>query len=164
MPTTKVPRYSGIKGTSPYTGNFEKGFGDVMQGSVGGVFQAEMALEWSENLFEERLDQALDVCVENTKQYIKDIDLWDTGDLHDSIQKWEPRRTPRGIVGSFGVPLTYNGHEMDYAVYQEIGFRHTNGQWIQNEFMIHGLQRAKPEMFAIFTRGTPSTMTFDDQL
>lgn len=158
----KLEAPSGIRGTKPakYGGDFQRNLGDVMTGSVTGQLNENVILEFSEEIFEERLEAALQVCVENTKQYIEDIDLKDTGDLKESIKYWEPRREGRYIVGSFGVPRTYNGHEMDYAVYQEIGFHHTNGRWIQNEFMINGLQRAKPELRAIFGHGVMRTETF----
>ncbi len=158
----KLEAPSGIRGTKPakYGGSFQGSLSDYATGSVTGEFNEDVILEFSEEIFEERLEAALEVCVKNTKGYIKDIDLIDTGDLHDSIRSWEPRREGRYLVGSYGVPKMYNGHEMDYAVYQEIGFHHTNGSWIQNEFMINGLQRAKPELRAIFGHGVMRTQTF----
>ena len=153
---------SGLRGTKPakYGGAFQGSLNNYATGSVSGQFDDNIAAQFSERIFEERLEAALEVCVDNTKGYINDIDLVDTGDLHDSIKSWEPRREGRYLVGSFGVPKMYNGHEMDYAVYQEIGFHHINDGWIQNEFMINGLQRSKPELRAIFGSGVMRTDTF----
>lgn len=158
----KLEAPSGIRGTKPakYGGSFQGSLNDYATGSVTGQFNEDVILEFSEEIFEERLEAALEVCVDNTKQYIEDIDLKDTGDLKESIKYWEPRREGRYLVGSYGVPKMYNDHEMDYAVYQEIGFQHTNGSWVQNEFMINGLQRAKPELRAIFGHGVMRTQTF----
>jgi len=155
-------RASNVSGYTDYTGNVSRNFDDLVEANVstqwlGDVFMSEFA----EPLLEEKLELTLEVCVENTKQYIEDIDLIDTGDLQESIRYWEPRREGTELVGSYGVPFTYNGHDMDYGLYQEIGFRHSNGDWIHNEFLIHGLQRSRSEIRAIWQRGTTSIRTFD---
>ena len=158
-------QYSGIKGYTDYTGQVNKNLESVAHGSVNSIWRGDIFLEFSERLFEEKLEQTLAVCVKNTKEYIKEIDLWDTGDLHDSIRYWEPRREGTELVGTFGVPMEYNGHDMDYGLYQEIGFTHVNDGWIQNEFLINGLQKSRAEIQVIWsTTGTLTTGTFDGGL
>lgn len=158
-------QYSGVRGYTDYTGKVDKSMDDVMSGNVTSTWRGPIFMEFSEEILEEKLELTLEVCVKNTKQHIKDIDLRETGDLHDSIQYWEPRREGTRLVGSYGVPQEYDGERdednMDYALYQEIGFHHTNGQWIQNEYLINGLQRSRGEIRAIWQRGTTSIQTFD---
>lgn len=161
----KSLQYSGIRGYTDYTGKIDKSFNEVAQGSVTRVWRGDIFLEFSEELFEEKLEQTLEVCVKNTKEYIKEIDLIDTGDLHDSIRYWEPRREGTRLVGAYGVPTEYNDHDMDYGLYQEIGFTHVNDGWVQNEFLINGLQKSRAEIQAIWsTSGTLTTGTFDGGL
>lgn len=147
--------------TQRYGQQVSKSTKEVMGGKITSVWRGDIFLEFSEELFEERLEMTLKVCVENTKQHIKDIDLRDTDRLLHSIQYWEPRREGTKLIGSYGVPLTYDGHNMDYGLYQEVGFHHVgSGQWIQNEFLINGLQRSSSQIRAIWTSGVTTTKTF----
>lgn len=144
----------------------------AMPEAVGEVtidWRGEAFLEWADELIEEKLEQTLEICVDNTKEHIKQIDLRETGTLHDSITYWEPRREGRYLVGSFGVPQEVpEGHkddreEMDYGYYQEVGFTHTNEQKIHNPYLMPGLRKSKPQIQAIWRGSYTSTKTFYEE-
>lgn len=98
--------------------------------------------------------QALNQVVQYLAEQAKIRAPYDTGLLKDSIRTWDAEQRGTTIVASYGVPRYYEGTDMLYGYWQEVGFfHHGSGEKIQNAYLLPAIEQNFEGARTVFRQG-----------
>lgn len=92
---------------------------------------------------ESRMEETLKLCVNEAKNI--EPPRKRTGELHDSIRYGEPFWEGPILWGQYGTDL-------DYGLYQEVGFHHYQDGFVRNPFLAPAFMNNIPKIAAIWAR------------
>lgn len=98
--------------------------------------------------------QALNRVVEHLAEEAKARAPVDEGLLKESIRTWDAEQQGTDIVARYGVPRTYQGVDMLYGYWQEVGFHHyKSGEKIQNAYLLPAIEQNLESARTVFAQG-----------